>query len=145
MMGLRWFFWLTRYRIEVRGQSMAPTFCPGSRLWVSRLAYLLKPPARGDVVAIRSPVARDRLELKRVIGLPGEEIAWSDGRFHVNGVALGESYARIPPSPPGDLEQRATRLGRHEYFVAGDNRLYSHDSRRYGPVNRSVIRGKILP
>jgi signal peptidase I len=85
------------------------------------------------------------VELKRVIGQPGEEITWGRGRFQVNGFLLDEPYARIPPAPPGDDEVRAVLLGPNEYFMAGDNRLYSHDSRQYGPLSRRAILGKILP
>jgi signal peptidase I len=95
------------------------------------------------VVAIRSPETPTRIELKRVVGLPNEEIAWRAGRFSVNGALLDEPYARIPSAPPGDDELAIVRLGPHDYFVAGDNRLHSRDSRHYGPVTRRVILGKV--
>ena len=101
------------------------------------------PLSRGEVVVIRSPITPKRMDLKRIIGLPTEAISWSQGRFQVNDTLLMESYAKIPSAPPGDDEVQACHLGSDEYFVAGDNRLHSCDSRRYGPVNRSAILGTI--
>ena len=84
------------------------------------------------------------VELKRIIGLPREELSWSRGQFRVNGVPLDEPYAQRHPVPPGDDEIALVRLSPRDYFVVGDNRLYSRDSRHYGPVARSAILGKIL-
>ena len=123
---------------------MGPAYPAGSRLWASRLAYLMKAPSRGDAVVIRSPAMPKRLELKRIIGLPYEELSWSAGRFRVNGALLDEPYARLRSAPPGDDEVHVVHLGPQDYFVAGDNRLYSQDSRQYGPVARFAILGKIL-
>lgn len=123
---------------------MEPTLPAGSRVWVNPLAYLIARPVRGDVVIVCSPAKSDRLELKRVIGLPGEEIAWSQGAFRINGAALQEPYAGTAPAPPGDDEVGRCRLGPRQYFVAGDNRLYGTDSRIYGPVDRAAIVGRVL-
>ncbi|MBI3088624.1 MAG: signal peptidase I [Candidatus Omnitrophica bacterium] len=135
--------WSVGCPVEVSGSSMEPAYQPGSRVRISRTAYWFRPPARGDVVAIRAPAASDRVDLKRIIGLPGEEVSWTGGRVAINGRMLDEPYANIPAAPPGD-EPQALRLGPGEYFVAGDHRLYSRDSRAYGPVKRSAILGKIL-
>lgn len=140
---LQWLADLMGQRLVVRGHSMEPTYVPGSRLLADRLSYLLASPARGDVVVIRSPLKPGRLEVKRIIGLPTEEIAWGQGPFQVNGTPLDEPYARIRPAPPGDDACTVCRLGPRDYFVAGDNRLYSDDSRRWGSVARSAIVGKI--
>lgn len=99
---------------------------------------------RGDVVVMRSPAGRDRLELKRIVGLPFEEVSWTGGRLWINGRVLHEPYARIPPLPPGDDDRHSRRLGPDEYFTVGDNRLHSTDSRSYGPVPLSLISGKVL-
>ena len=125
----------------VHGQSMEPTYPSGNSMRVKPLAYLLKAPARGDVVALRSPVAPERLELKRIIGLPNETVSWRGGNVSVNGAPLSEPYVRIPSVPPGDDEWLTVHLNSDTYFVAGDNRLYSHDSRNYGPVPRAAILG----
>lgn len=140
----RWFQWLASYAVEVRGQSMEPTCPPGRRLRASRVAYVFRRPSRGELVVVRPPGTPPRVDIKRVIGLPNEQIAWTQGLFRVNGELLQEPYARIPAAPPGDDEIQTRRLGPDEYFVAGDNRLYSHDSRRYGPVRRTAILAKVL-
>lgn len=127
----------------VEGQSMEPAYSSGTRLSVNRFAYLLRSPSRGDVVILQSPEAADRIELKRVIGLPRETVSWSGGRFQINERPLDEPYARIAEAPPGDDGSSSCRLGARDYFVAGDHRLYSRDSRHYGPVTRSMILGKV--
>ena len=144
MLLFRWVQRLISYSVEVRGQSMEPTCSPGRRLRASRLPYVFRRPSRGELVLVRPPGTADRADVKRVIGLPNEQVAWSRGIFRVNGELLQEPYARIPEAPPGDEEAQSRRLGPDEYFVAGDNRLYSHDSRRYGPVNRTAILAIVL-
>ena len=135
--------WFPRYRFQVSGSSMEPAYPDGRHVWVSGLAFLFRAPVRGDVVVVHSPTASDRLELKRIIGLPGEKIAWSRGAFRVNDVMLEELYARIPAAPPSDDETRHCRLGCGQYFVAGDNRPHSTDSRAYGPIPRVAIAGQV--
>lgn len=144
MVLFRWVQRLLSYPVEVRGQSMEPTCSPGRRLRVSRLPYVFRRPSRGELVLVRPPGTAERADVKRVIGLPNEQVAWSQGIFRVNGELLHEPYARIPAAPPGDGEVQTSHLGPDQYFVAGDNRLYSHDSRRYGPVNRTAILAKVL-
>ena len=123
---------------------MEPAFPAGRRLWASRLGYLFGAPQRGDVIVFRSAEDPARCDLKRIIGLPRETVVWQAGNFWVNGVALEEPYARIARPSPGDDERHTLHLGARDYVVAGDNRLYSLDSRRYGPVPRSAILGKIF-
>ena len=144
MFLFRWVQGLVSYSVAVRGQSMEPTCSPGRLFKASRLAYFFRHPSRGDLVVVRPPGTPAHLEIKRVVGLPNEQIAWNQGFFRVNGELLHEPYARIPAAPPGDDEIQTRRLGPDEYFVAGDNRLYSHDSRRYGPLTRTAILGKVL-
>ena len=121
---------------------MEPAYPEGSRVQAERLVFAA--PARMDVVVVASPKEPGQMELKRVIGLPGERVTWSRGRFAIDGAPLEEPYARIPESPPGDDARDMWQLGPDEYFVAGDNRLYSRDSRVYGPIRRSAIRAKVL-
>ena len=127
--------------VVVQGQSMEPACPSGSPVRVKPLAYVFHSPARGDIVALRSPAAPERLELKRIIGLPNETVSWRGGSVSVNGAPLSEPYARIPSAPPGDDEWLTVHLDSDTYFVAGDHRLYSHDSRNYGPVHRAAILG----
>ena len=130
-------------RYEVRGHSMLPTLPPGTRVTASRLPLCLGRLRRGDVVVVKPPTRTKRLEIKRVLGLPNETVSWSDGRIQVNHRPLEEPYAKIPAHPPGDDETRTVHLGPGQYFVAGDNRLFSHDSRRYGPISRRAILGVV--
>lgn len=123
---------------------MEPTLSAGMLIWARHFPYLFLTPTRGDVVVIRVPRHSHRLDLKRIIGLPGEEVAWNGGQVWINGALLEEPYARISPAPPGDDERHHLHVQSQEYFVAGDNRLYSRDSRQYGPIPRSTILGKIL-
>jgi signal peptidase I len=118
---------------------MEPAYLDGCRVRVR--PYGSGSPDRGDVVVIRSPIAPARLELKRIIGLPDEEVAWTGGVVLINGARLDEPYARIPAAPPGDDQAGSCRLRAGEYFVAGDNRLHSTDSRGYGPVALASIAG----
>ena len=128
----------------VRGQSMEPAFSDDSIVRVNQFAYLLRRPTRGDVVAVRSPEASDRVELKRIIGLPGETVCWvGSGGVEIDGRPLPEPYARMSTAVPGDEERSERLLDPGAYFVMGDHRLYSRDSRHYGPILRSAILGKV--
>jgi signal peptidase I len=130
-------------RFKVQGSSMEPAFAEGSSIEIDPFAYVSKSPQRGDVVALRAPLAPERLELKRIIGLPGDRMSWLGTGIRINHQLIDEPYAR-PSSPvPGDTEETLI-LGPCEYFVAGDNRLYSHDSRMYGPVSIVEILGKAV-
>ncbi len=122
---------------------MEPTFPSGCRLWANAWSYLVEAPARGDVVIVVSPEQPSRIEVKRVVGLPNEAVEWNGGRIWVEGLPLEEPYAWIRESPPGDEPCPKTRLGAKEYFVAGDNRLYSRDSRHFGPVPRSAVLARV--
>lgn len=140
-------YWLiSRYvitAVEVRGRSMAPTLQDGERYFLNRLVYLWREPARGDLAVIEDPGHPDRA-VKRIIGLPGEAVLIRDGQVYVNGQRLAEPY--VAPGTrtdagPGLVE--AVRLGPDTYFVLGDNRACSEDSRHYGPVHRRQIVGLI--
>lgn len=136
--------WLPVWLIEVRGESMAPAHAPGSRTLVWAWAYVWQTPRRGDVVVLRSPDDPASLALKRIVGLPGENVSWAAASVRIDGRPLPEPYARVLRDVPGDDEMLECALGPDEYFVLGDNRLYSHDSRHYGPVRRPVVLGRVL-
>jgi signal peptidase I len=125
-------------KFQVQGMSMEPAFKSGD--WVKIHPYIWGPPIRREVVALRPPHAVDRLELKRVIGLPGETVSWRGCDLWINNHLLEEPYAIKKPTVPGD-EMESIELGLGEYFLAGDNRLYSQDSRLYGPVRKLDILG----
>lgn len=122
---------------------MEPMYPEGTLLWCNRIAYLLKTPARGDIVIVHTLNPRDRVGVKRVVGLPGEHVAWDASSIWIHGVSLDEPYARKGRAVPGDDQRNQVRLGSDEYFVVGDNRLYSRDSRVYGPVRRRQILGRV--
>ncbi len=123
---------------------MAPAYAPGSRIVVWGWAYVLQAPRRGDVVVLHAPENPGHLELKRIVGLPGEDVSWAAASVRIDGRPLPEPYARIPSDVPGDDVTLDRLLGPEEYFVLGDNRLYSRDSRHYGPVTRPVVLGRAL-
>ncbi len=128
---------LPRYMVD--GASMEPNFHTNQRVIVDRLTMVLSGPARGDVVVLDSPTNSDELLIKRVVGLPGEQIAIRDGRVYVNGEALSEPYVDefcTYRSCEGTWE-----LGPDEYYVLGDNRMHSLDSHSFGPVNVDSIQG----
>jgi signal peptidase I len=127
----------------VRGESMAPTFRNGEYLIVDEISYNFAEPRRGDVVVFRYPQDPRQFYIKRIIALPGEEIEISDGsvliynRTYPEGFALDEPYVR--EATPGDMR---VRLDGNEYFVLGDNRDSSSDSRRWGALPEHLIVGK---
>ena len=129
--------WITVY--SVTGDSMVPSLRAADRLIVvgGRGCY----PARGDLVVLRSADDGERRYVKRVIGLPGEEVTLPEGLLLVNGKRLREPYLRGLPASPGLGESRWS-LGREEYFVMGDNRAHSTDSRSFGPVALGQIEGR---
>ncbi len=125
----------TNYLVE--GHSMEPSFYDQERIIVSRLAYIAGEPARGDVIVITNDDANYPYLIKRLVGLPGEHIRVADGMVFVNGVALEEPYIKEVPLSGGEWQ-----LGPDEYFVMGDNRNHSRDSRVFGPITSARIVGK---
>ncbi len=125
----------------VRGDSMRPSFRDGDLLVVNVREYRRSAPRRGDVAVVRDPREPERHELKRVVGLAGEEVRLEDGLLHVDGAVLEEPYLAGLPSTLG-LETRRWSLGPDEYFVMGDDRVRSTDSREYGPVRADLLVGR---
>ncbi len=126
------------YRIE--GPSMEPNLHQGQFLLVNRLAYRLEEPERGDIVVFRRPGSRRRDLIKRVVGLPNEQLEIVRGQVWINGKRLDEPY--IPD--PGSYSHPRTAIGPDHVFVMGDNRNNSSDSRRWGSVPLSNIIGKAV-
>ena len=120
---------------------MRPTFHPGDLLLVSRIPSNGWGPFRGETVVARDPEAPDSRYLKRVQGLPGERIGLCEGALFVDGHHPVEPYLGGLPASPG-LESHAWELAEGEYFLLGDNRAHSTDSREFGPVARSMIVGR---
>ncbi len=130
----------TRY--VVRGDSMGPALHDGDYVAVNRLAYANSTPARGDLVLVRDTGSAGRRFLKRVVGLPGEELRLHDGLLWIDGRPLDEPYLGGLPSSVG-LDDRTWQIGAAEYFLLGDNRTRSTDSRRLGPIPAGLFVGKV--
>ena len=124
-----------RFRIE--GDSMEPNLHNGEYVLIDKVSYLLHPPERGDVVVF-TPPNNERDYIKRVIGLPGDTVEIKGGQVYVNGVVLDEPYLKNLIHT--DMPARAVEKGR--YFVMGDNRNNSSDSRAFGTITPQSIVGR---
>ena len=126
--------------IRVQGGSMLPTYREGGIHLVNRLAYLFHEPRRGDVVAIRLFAGEHVMYMKRIIGLPGETVAFHQGRLYINGRALDEPYVKSPCTWEHEPEQ----VGPDQYYVVGDNRDMPWADHEKGRPTRDRIVGKVL-
>ena len=131
--------WIAIY--SVRGDSMTPSLHASDRLLVSFRPFATYAPRRGDLVVVRDSRAVERLYIKRVVGLPGGEVRLSQGLLFVGGERLPEPYLEGLPASPGMAESRWS-LDQGQYFVMGDNRAHSTDSREFGPVGLGQIEGR---
>ena len=124
--------------VRVAGGSMERTLRNGDLALVTRADFASDPPRRGDVVQCRFP-GRPGAYIKRVIGLPGDRVAFSGGRLWLNGVRTEEPYVLTP------TDDYAIELGEDEYLVLGDNRAESYDSRMddMGPLGRADLLGRV--
>ena len=134
-------FWIVntatgRYRVQ--GHSMMPTLEEGEYLIINKLSYYLEEPRRGDIVVLQYPRDRSREYIKRIIGLPGDIVEVGNGQVQVNGVTLNEPYINGNPS----YRQQSWIVPDDHYFVLGDNRNNSSDSRSWSFLPRSDIVGK---
>ncbi len=131
----------------VKGASMEPNFLTQEYLIIDELTYRFHPPVRGEVVVFKYPEDPKQYFLKRIIGLPGERVKITEGKVivyndeHPEGVTIDESY--LPPEWP-TMGEKNTTLKSDEYFVLGDNRPNSYDSRRFGPVKKDAIVGRVI-
>lgn len=129
-------------RVEVDGQSMESTLQDRDNLICDKLSYRFKDPERFDIVIIYPDDTKSKRWIKRIIGLPGEEVRIDkEGNIYINGEILEENYGKETIQDPG-LAAQTIKLGEDEYWVMGDNRNHSSDSRVIGPVPRSRILGK---
>ncbi|MDQ7026158.1 MAG: signal peptidase I [Anaerolineae bacterium] len=130
-------------RSLVDGSSMLPTFVDGERLIVSRVNYMVTTPQRGDVIVFNTVSAgeSDIMLIKRVIGEPGDTIEWRDHQLYVNGQWVEEDYIRETCT---SCPNETWVLASDEYFVMGDNRNHSRDSRSFGPVPIDHVVGRVI-
>jgi len=127
----------TTARFQVRGSSMEPTLHNGQYLMIGKINYWIHPPERGDIIVFRPPNNPDEDYIKRIVGLPGEQVEIQEGTIWINGVALEELYITNPTPYSG-----AWNLEEKEYFVLGDNRGNSSDSHSWGLLPQENIVGK---
>ncbi len=123
----------------VRGSSMAPGIQDGDRILIEPWSYLLGPVERGDVVVLRYPLDPEIDYIKRIIGLPGDRVTLARGRVWVNGGLLEEPY--VESADPASVLTMTVAPG--HYFVLGDNRPRSSDSREFGLVPGAYVRGRV--
>ena len=128
--------------VRVEGTSMAPRLGDQDRIFINKLIYKFEPIERGDIVVFRYPRDTSKSFIKRVVGLPGETVEIRDGVVTINGLRLKEDYL---PGGNGDLASYPpTTLPAENYFLLGDNRASSNDSRAWGAVHRDYIYGKAV-
>lgn len=133
---VRYFFIKPFY---VKGASMEPTFFDHEYLVIDEISYRLKEPVRGDIIVFRYPRDPKQYFIKRIIGLPGETVQITTNEVYINGESLNEAYLDTGTTTAGEM---VVTLQPDEYFVLGDNRSFSLDSRSFGPLPRQFIVGK---
>ncbi len=128
--------------VRVEGTSMLPRLEDRDRLFINKFVYHIAAIERGDVVVFRYPRDPEKSYIKRVIALPGDTLRIDHGRVYVNGRLLHEPY--VPPEFRDTRSLEETVLPADSYFMMGDHRSISSDSRDFGPVDRSLIYGKAV-
>lgn len=136
-----WLFFFQAH--QVKGASMHPTFESGDYILTDKISYRFREPKRGDIVVFHSPKSRDDY-IKRIVALPGEEIQLKNNTIYINDEPLDEEYLpeETPTRPGGFLSEEAIMMGEGNYFVFGDNRNHSSDSRDFGPISREELVGR---
>lgn len=130
-------------KVEVDGPSMNTTLKTGQQLLVEKVTYYFSDPKQGDIVVFDSPIEEDSLYIKRVIGVPGDKVQVKDGRIYLNGEEYEDPQWTEPILKAGVAEDEVT-VGENEYFVVGDNRNDSSDSRDFGVISKDSIMGEAV-
>jgi signal peptidase I len=128
--------------VKVEGTSMAPLLADQERIFINKFVYRLEPIERGDVVVFWYPLDQTKSFIKRVVGLPGDEVEIRAGRVYINDTLLDEPY--VPAEYSDRSAYGPVRIPSDEYFVMGDHRISSNDSRIFGPVPGGFIYGKAV-
>jgi signal peptidase I len=129
--------------VTIEGESMSPTLHNGERYIFHRWPYLFSNPGRGDIIVVQDD-KDDIKSIKRVVALPGEMLEFRDGNVLINGQRVHEPYLREGTMTfPNNLARQQVAVHDREYFVLGDNRRESHDSRHMGAIDRAHVLGKI--
>jgi signal peptidase I len=128
--------------VKVEGTSMMPSLSDHERIFVNKFVYRLEPIERGDIVVFRYPRDPAQSYIKRVIGVAGDRIRIDGGQVYVNDQPLDEDY--VPPAYTDAQSLAEMVVPAQCYFVLGDHRNMSRDSRDFGPVNQNFIYGKAV-
>ena len=128
--------------VKVEGTSMAPLLSDQERIFINKFVYRFEAIHRGDVVVFWYPLDRSKSFIKRVIALPGETVTIRQGVVTVNGVVVPEPY--VPPQYEDVSDYGPQRVPADSYFVMGDHRISSNDSRVFGPVPTQFIYGRAV-
>ncbi|MBI2410384.1 MAG: signal peptidase I [Candidatus Kerfeldbacteria bacterium] len=137
-------FFITSF--VVNGASMDPTLKNGDYLIVNQLPYYFFEPKRGDIIIFRDPKNQKTFDVKRIIGLPGETLSISQNSVFIEDVETHEQTQLSEPYVPAEAfmnKHMEIQLSKNEFFVMGDNRVKSIDSRYFGPIQRSRIIGRM--
>lgn len=128
--------------VKVEGTSMMPTLADQERVFINKFVYKLEPIHRGDVVVFRYPRDVSKSYIKRVIAVAGDRVRIDDGVVYVNDERLPEPY--VPEDYWDTRSYPETEVPKHAYFLLGDHRNLSNDSRDFGPVKEKYIYGKAV-
>lgn len=131
--------------VQVVGMSMWPTLHNTDRYFLNRWIYEIRAPKRGEIVVLKDPTDGSYC-VKRVVALPGESLHFKNGSLFVDGKLLSEPYLPfgVKTFTPEKVQDELIQIGNGKYFVMGDNRNDSFDSRFYGPISRQNILGVLI-
>jgi signal peptidase I len=128
--------------VRVEGTSMLPRLEDRDRLFINKFVYHIEAISRGDIVVFRYPGDEEKSYIKRVIALPGDRLQIEDGQVFINGHQIAEPY--VPEGYRDDRSYAEITIPPDHYFMMGDHRSISSDSREFGPVDRALIYGKAV-
>lgn len=128
--------------VKVEGTSMMPSLEDQERIFVNKFVYRLEPIERGDIVVFRYPRDPSKSYIKRVIGVAGDRVRIDGGQVYVNGQPIEEDY--VPPAYADERSFPEVIVPAQSYFMLGDHRSMSNDSRDFGPVKDGYIYGKAV-
>jgi signal peptidase I len=128
--------------VKVEGTSMMPSLDDQERIFINKFVYRIEPIQHGDIIVFRYPRDPAKSFIKRVIGIAGDHVRIEDGRVYLNGKQLVEDY--VPRAYEDDRSYPDVMVPPDSYFVLGDHRSLSNDSRDFGPVEASFIYGKAV-
>ena len=128
--------------VRVEGTSMLPRLEDHDRLFINKFVYRIEKINRGDIVVFRYPEDEEKSYIKRVIGLPGDRLAIKSGQVYINDLPISEPY--VPEKYRDDRSLDEIIIPPDHYFMMGDHRSISSDSRDFGPVARDLIYGKAV-